>query len=201
MPLITASEARDLIPGLTGTGEDTLLDRWIARAGVILARWCGYPPASAGAEPTMQTATYTRYLSGRGGRDLALDVLPVQSVTSVYDDLTLDYGAASLVASGDYTLIADGERQILRLTSTATHGVWQRGEDNIKATFVAGYSTVPGDLKQATALLVRHWWDLRQIAGRSSQAVAGVSVGVREETMPASVQQLVAAYRLPRVFG
>ena len=201
MPLITASEARDFLPALTGTGEDSLLERLISRAGTLFARHCGYPPASAGASPTMQTATYTRYLDGRGGRDLSPDILPVQSITSIYDDLLLDFGASTLVSSDDYALLSDGEVSRVRLTSTATHGVWQRGEGNCKATFVAGFATVPDDLKLACALMVRHWYDLRQVVGKSSQSGGNVSIGLRDETIPDSVRQLLSAYRLPRILG
>lgn len=198
MALITAAEARLYTPSNQGTVDDTMLETLIGRCGAFFARYCGYPPASSGVVATMETATYTRYLSGKGGRDLYLDVAPVQSVTSIYDDPVQDFAAATLVASGDYSIL-DGNAARIRLTSTAAHGEWQKGGETIKATFVAGFSTVPADVKQAACLQVQHWYSLRQIAGKTSQSIGNGSIGLRDETMPAAVKQLLSAYRLPSV--
>lgn len=199
MALITAAEARAFLPSNQGTADDALLDTLIARCGAFFARYCGYPPASAGVAATMETATYTRYLDGNGTRDLRLGVAPVQSVTSIYDDVDQDFAAATLVASGDYA-ITDANEALIRLTSTAAHGQWNKSKGTIKATFVAGFSTVPADVKQAAVLQVQHWYGLRGHGGKTSISVAGGgNAGLRDETMPPAVRQLLSAYRLPSV--
>lgn len=198
MALISATEARGHIPQLTGTAEDALLELWIARVGAVFAAWCGYPPASAGAAPSMESASYTRYLDGPGGRDLVLDVWPVTAVASIYDDANWTWAAADLVASADYAIL-DGSTGLVLLTETATHGEWSLSRRAIKATFTAGYSTVPAALKMAAILAVRNAWNLRSEQGRSNVSGNGVSLGLRdEEILSPAVRQALWPFRLPR---
>jgi len=197
MALITASEARLQIPGLTGTGEDTNLETVIAALGMAFARWCGYP----GSAPSMESASYTRYLDGPGGRELVLDVWPVISITSIYDDPTLDFTSSLyLVDSGDYVL-AQADRGLVRLKSTATHGTWSETKGAIKVAYTAGYATVPADLKYAARLGVRHWWGLRQKQGLINATSAGQSRGfVDQDFLSAEVKTALASFRLPSVY-
>ena len=201
MALITAAQARLVLTALTGTVEDTNLDTLIAAIGAAFARWCGYPPSSAGGNPTLESATYTRYLTGRGGRDLALDVWPVTSITSIQDDSTLDFdGSTYLVGATDYA-IQDGEHGVVRLTSAAAHGSWSTGKGQIKAVFVAGFATVPNDLAFAARLAVKNIYELRNRQGKSSSSMGETSESFRdEELLPTSVRALLGGYRLPRRF-
>ncbi len=198
MALITAAEARDYLPSLSGTGEDTTLDRFIARAGAMMAAWCGYPPASAGATPTLEDVTHIHYLDGPGGRDLLLRVTPVVSITSLYDDPDRVWAAATLVAAADYTLL-DGERGQVLLTSTATHGVWNEGRGFIKATYVAGFATIPDDLKGICAELVKHLWSRRTLQGKTSVTASGAQVSKEADNhgIPAHIRAELGRFRLP----
>lgn len=191
--LVTAAEVRLAIPELSGTAEDTNLETLITRIGAAFARYCGYP----GNSPTMESASYTRYMDGRGGRDLTLDVWPVTAISSVYDDPTLDFtDSRYLVSSSDYYLI-DG--RYLRLKSTAQWPAWTKGRENIKVAFTAGFASVPDDLKQLAIVAVKHWFDLRKTQGRFNASVGGISVGFRDEDlMPAMVRQGLSLFCLPR---
>jgi hypothetical protein len=197
--LITAAEARLHIPELTGTGEDTNLDTVIGRVGAIFAAWCGYPPSSTGGAPSMESASYTRYYDGPGGRDLILDVWPVTAITSIYDDPTRDWTSSSyLVSSSDYAIV-DGERGQVLLKSTASWGAWGKAEKSIKVAFTAGFTTVPADIKQAAALAVRHVWGLRRNQGKENVSEGGISISLRDEdALPDVVQQILSMRRLPR---
>ena len=156
MALITAAEARGFIPGLTGTAQDTQLDQYILRADRMLAGFCGYPLSDAGIR-TLEDVTYTRYLTGEGGKFLRLGLRPTASITSIYDDPIREYGASTLVASGDYT--SRGNLGLAELSNTATHGAWSDGAYRaIKATVVCGHATVDDALKQAVGMLVAHWY-------------------------------------------
>ena len=173
------------------------MDTVIAAVGRAFARWCGYP----GSAPSLESASYTRYLDGPGGRELTLDVWPVVSVSSIYDDPTLDFTSATyLVSSGDYAL-ADAGRGLVRLTSTSAHGAWSDTKGAIKATFTAGYATIPEDLKHAARLAVRHWWSLRQKQGLTNATSAGQSRGFVDQTfLPDEVKAALNAFRLPRAY-
>ena len=106
MALTTASNVADLSGGSVTASEPAMADL-ISQAGIMIARYCGYPAATAGGAPTMESATYTHY-SGtsqvvrRSGRDLVLEPYPVTAITSIYDDPDEEYTAAELVASSDY---------------------------------------------------------------------------------------------------
>ena len=211
MALITAPQAREKIPSLSGTGEDTLLDTMIAAAGVAFARYCGYPAASVGGNPSMEAATYTRYMDGPRpsattpegraleARCLTLEVWPVNSITSIEDDPTWDFdGASYLVASTDYTL-RDGNRGLVVLKSTAAHGQWSSIDGAIKVVYSGGFSAGPATLKELCKHAVRHAYDLRATQGKTNLSQGGVSIGLRDEDyLPALVKQGLDNFRLPR---
>lgn len=197
MALLTAAEARVYIPSLSGTGSDTLLDTLISRAGAALARYCGYPPASATASPTMESTSYTIDFTGQGGRDLDLGLYPVTAITSVYDDPDLDFtDAADLVASSDYAI---QRGRVLRLTSTSTHGAWSTTPEAIRVAFTAGYSTIPADMKDIAGRAVRAAYDWLSTAGKLSMSQGGLSVQYPDEAfLTPHVELALAPHRLAR---
>lgn len=196
MALITAAQARAYLPDLTGTGEDSALDVVIARAGEILARWCGVPPATAGATPTLESASYTRYYDPSRAVHagaLRLGIYPVTAVASVYDDPDESYGSSTEVTTDDYRLV--GDIGTIRLKPTGSHAWSTTGARAIKVAFTAGYSSTPPQLAHACALLVRDLW-----AGRHTPQPVG-----RADTMRVGLTAEVAAtagpYRLPSALG
>lgn len=194
MALITVAEAKTLIPSLSGTADDTLLTTLIGQAGVAMARYCGYP----GDAPTMESASYTRDLDGNGTREIWLDVWPATAITSVYDDPDLDFAAASLVASGSYSIV---DKRRLRLTSTATQGTWTEGTGTVRVTYTAGFATVPDDLKSLCALQVRHMYDRRQTQGKTSVSGGQSNIGLVDPAWLAEeVKQGLMELRLPRSY-
>ncbi len=196
MALITAAEARELLPGLTGTAEDALLGTLISAAGAAIARYLGYPVALSG-EVTAESASYTLYLDGPGGRDLVVPVWPLTAVASIYDDPDLDFEAATLVASAGYAVV-EGQRGLVRLKSTSAHGAWSTTPGAIKVACTAGYATAPSWLKQAAKLTVRHMYDGRQTQGKTSQSIAGGSIGlVTPSALPVEARELLDAHILP----
>ena len=198
MALCTASEVRAIMPQLTGTSQDSILDTMITRADTQMARWCLFPAATPGGVPTMEDTTYTRYFdgNGEGGVTLRLGIPPLVSVTTIHDDPdTRTYGAASLVAASDYDLDLELGQAIL--TSTSTHGAWSsRSYRSIKAVYVAGWVTVPEELKGLCAELVAHWWRLRKERGKNSVSQQGTSLSLIPETLPDRVKEGLAPYRL-----
>ena len=189
------------IPALgTGTGEDAELDVLIARADSVLAGWCGFPAASAGAHPTLEAATYTEYMDGPASidpRSLRLAVRPVATITSVHDDTDRDwaYGAADLVDSGDYTL-ADGDG-VNWLHSDATHGSWGRDSRIIKVIYIAGYDTgAHGAITQGITALVAHWWLQRSTAGIEAETLGDSPITPSDASIPAHVRQIMWPVRI-----
>lgn len=200
MAILTAAQAREYLPGITGTDQDSRIETLIARAEAAIARRLHFPPASAGGARSLESATYTHYV-GRSpavlresATTLRLPVHPVTAITTIHDDTDWSYGASSLVASSDYVL--DGEAGVVTLTPTADHGGWSTEQGAVRVVYVAGWTSDPGDIVQGVALLVQHWWRLRKDGGRQSVSEGGVSDSLRDETIPDVVAQLVDPYQL-----
>ena len=201
MALISTTEAKQQITGLSGSGDDALLTELISVAGAMIATHLGYPSATAGAQPTAEATSYTRYMDGPGGVELRLEILPVNSISSVYDSPDRSYAASDLVASGDYTL-EDGPNGLLLLDWDAQHGSWSIGYRAIKVAYSGGYSTVPDWLQHAARIVVRHLWDLREVQGKSSQSKGQTNVPLRDATaMPVEARRILDPHRLPRTMG
>lgn len=178
MALLTGALLRPTwLRGITGTGEDTIIDAKIANIEQRMAAWCGWPTASGGTVPTFESSTFVLYLDGpdyNDSRILRLGIWPVASVTSIYADPTWAYSAAYLVASGDYTL--DGSEGLVWLGPTSIQGAWPEGRRAIKATVVGGYSSAPAPLKDAVGMQLSHEYRGRDSVGRSAVSAQGKSV-------------------------
>lgn len=202
MAVLTAAELRaSFLQGISGTAEDTYLGLAITRAEGAIARYLGFPSVS-GAVPSLASGSYTRYGPDADsgiridGPNLYLEPRPVSAVTSIYDDTNEAWGSDTLVSSADYTVFAWG----VRLKPTSSHGEWSETANAIKATFTAGWTTYPVDLVQAVGMLCRHWILLRDRQGYSSLPTEAGNAGLREETIPAAVKEIIDPLRLPSVF-
>ncbi len=210
MALVTTAEVKRRLPGFdtTDTDSDTLVTELIAAADEVIAVFLGYPQAAAGTAPTAQTTTYTRYFGGSrhhfgltdtynvDSRVLILDVTPVTSISSIHDDSQWDYDAVRLVASADY--IDDGDTGRVYLTPDSVQGAFSQVRRAVKAVFVAGWVTVPSQIKEAALHLIAHWFELSDRRGRSNIAQGGTTTTWRTEALPESVEALLTPYILGR---
>ena len=199
MALLTTAEAKVYLPPLSGTTEDTTIDAIVKRASSMIADRLGWFPATTGADASIESTTYTirTYLGPLSarvyGRRLRLPVRPVTSVTSIHDDPDWTFATGDLVASTAYTVLGeDGE---IILTPSGGH-VWSVGEGSIKIVCVAGYVTIPEWARQACGELTHHLWDLRHVQGKRSLSQNGVSVGLRVETIPDAVDEILQPYKI-----
>jgi hypothetical protein len=199
MALITAAEAREFIPGLDGTGEDTLINAYISAADNAIARYLGFPAYdSTGSIYTCEDQTYTLYLPGRDGQEVSDDgrVLhtprPLVSVTTIHSDSDWAYGAGDLVSSDDY--LTDLERGMVILKPSSTQGEWLTSWRAQKAVVVCGFSSPPEGLKLACKQLVAHWYLLRSRHGKTSVSALNDNESLRPETWPESVIQALTPY-------
>jgi len=195
MAIATAAQARDYIRGLTGTSEDTTLDTLIARCDSLFASYLGFPPASAGGDPTIEDVTYTLILDGPGGRALRLPVYPIQSVTSIHDAEDRLYSSADLIPSGDYTVY--GDEGIVYLDDDGTTDAWSKVKRGIKVVAVLGWATIPDSIVHACCMQVSHWYTSRDHIGRTNISQGGGSIAVRDLGLLPEVRQALAAHRLP----
>lgn len=210
MALPTAAAVRALVfPELVGAAEDTKLETEIAAADAVAAGHCLFPPASAGASPTLETSSYELYRDGPSPRDLRrldLRLHPVASITTIHVDDGDDwsYDASELVSSADYVL--DGLAGHVHLKPTAT-AAWSSGKRRIKVVCSAGYDVgATAALTQAIALIVKWWRTGARKAGptMSSGSASGGASSTQAlplQALPEQVQALLAPYVLYERMG
>ena len=196
--MITASEAREYIPTLSGTADDALLNMLIGRFDAVAAGYMGYPKQSSGTV-SLESGTYIEYLNGKGGREVTVTAKPVSSITSIYDDPDLDYtDSEDLIAASDYTLYGDEGRIILDYN--ATDASWSSGRRHVKVTYVAGYSSIPSAIKHAASIQVAHWYLSRSHIGKTNVSSAGQSANLMSLDLLPEVKMALAPYRLATVW-
>lgn len=126
------------------------------------------------------TQTWALSLPSVSGK-VYLPKTPVQSVSSIayYD---ADNASQTLTVS-DYYLFKDQEKAWLEPKPNAVWPTTYDRADAVTITFVAGYSTVPQELKHAALLLIEHWYEHR-----------GATEGGAE--MPYAVASLVGLHKV-----
>ena len=201
MALLTAERARGYLAATTNGSADPELSQLCEVVSRAFARICGYP----GRSPTMEPADYVRYVDGRGGRDLVVDVAPLISVTEIRDDATLDWTDDTyLVDAADYAIVAPSDDAwgfgLVRLTSTSAHGAWSTRTGAIRVTCRAGWTEIPEDLADLAGRCVRHLYDLRQTQGkRSISPVPGGNISYDDPAwLPPWALAGLGSYRLLR---
>lgn len=193
MPVIAASRVRALLPAMSGTAEDSAIEVMIEAADSQIAHHLRIPETDAGGR-TLASSTYTlRYpdIVLPSARVVLLPLIGVSAITSLHTSSAQVFDSSSLVSSDDYRL--DSRIGAIRLKPTATD--LSETEGDVQVVAVAGWATLPDDLAQAVAMQARHLWSLRRTQGATSTSEAGVSVSLRDETMPAAVVQILAPHR------
>lgn len=175
--LIVAADVRRWLPGLTGTSEDTLLGVLAAMAEDYAARWCGLPEVSGAC--SFYATSYTIYTGDPGcfvsgdGRTIYLPLPALSAVSSVYDDPTEQWAAASLVSSADYQIRGN----TIRLLKSSAHGAFSTEAGALKITCTAGYTTAPASLASAMAQIAAHMFRERHRMGQTNASEGGRSAG------------------------
>ena len=208
MSLLSASEARELIPGISGTGLDTKLTARIAEAEPLIATFCGW--AALTGEASMDEADQTGrvlYYAGsairyrEGAYVLPLGLFPVTALV-LLEDTDGDWSYATTVSASDYVL--DQARGEVLFKPAASYTPGRRGPRRFKATLTAGHATAPDELKRLIAETVKHLLGRHKTAGKTSTSSKAGSAALKEqaELIPAVVRMALARrYLLPGVMG
>ena len=208
MSLLSATEARDLIPGISGSGLDTKLDARIAEAEPLIATFCGWAALTGLA--SMAEADHTGrvlYYSGsairyrKGAYVLPLGLFPVTALV-LLEDTDGDWTHGTTVSASDYVL--DQARGEVWFKPTASYTPGRRGARRFKATLTAGHATAPDELKRLIAETVKALLERHKTAGKTATSSKAGSATLTEPTelIPAVVRQALARrYLLPGVMG
>ena len=194
MSVATAAQLRDLLPYLTGTGEDALLLSYIDRADAAIAQRLGFPTTGGGAL-TLASSSYTAYPDPEnGGRvdseTVRLTPWPVSAVTTIHDDQrggNVAYDSGSLVPSADYEL--DGPAGRVYLVPVRTFGSFSSSRRRCRIVFTAGWSTLPADLLQAVLMLAKHLYERR-----AQQGLVSADGKTLAQVEPPEIGELIGRY-------
>lgn len=194
MALISASEARGFIPGLTGTGEDTILDLFISRFDSLAAAHCGFPVNNSGTH-SMESKNYIEFLNGPGGRELRLTVRPIISISTVIDDPDLEYDDSTETIPASQFHVHNSEGRIL-LKDDAEKSPFSTAKRAIRVDYMAGYATPPEGIKHACGIQVANWFTSRNSIGKTKVSQGGGSADMLGFSLMDSVKQSLQPYRL-----
>jgi hypothetical protein len=168
---------------IKSTEGDRKIEGLITRVEEIIKNYCGIKFVSA---------TYTEDLNA-DGYYVFLTQMPVTSVTSVqYYDID---GTLQTIASTEYRIYA--EESVLELTDTAVALIATSKYINkqVRVVYVAGYSTIPDDIKQVTMDLVKYY-DKGEYTPLSSNNVRTIDYDVMESvSLPPHIRRILAFYR------
>lgn len=91
---------------------------------------------------SFKSAAYVEYYDGNGNEFLFLNNLNITAITSLYDDTDWSWDSDDLIDSDDYRIV-DNKYIVLK------DSYFTKGSQNIKASYTAGYSVIPYDLRQS----------------------------------------------------
>jgi len=180
--LITLAEAKDYIFGEQDSSvPDPIVEMLINSVSTRFESRCRREFKSA--------TDATLYLDGNGEKELSLPRSPVTSIASVTeDDTVLTEGDDE-----DYRLYtSDNDAYLYRLGTT-----WLKGAKKILlTTFLAGFVTVPADLKLACMEQTAFEYQKHQKRewGETSRSFEGGSVSLTSDGLLQSVEDVLQHY-------
>ena len=180
---VTTAEAKSHMR-IDISDDDTLIDSYIAAARY-------YIEGRTRRALVAQTWDYT--LEEFPTDAIELPIQPVSSVSYVNyvnsSGSTVSWADTSTSPETPYwTLTTDGPRSKIIPNYNLTWPTIRSHGNAITVRFVAGYSTLPSDIKQAVLLLVSHFYEMRE------PVIAGP--GMTVVNVPFAVDALLSAYEL-----
>jgi hypothetical protein len=132
--LCTLDEVKNFI-GMTGSRQldDDLIEDLCDRVTVIFERHCG--------RESFKDQSYTEFYDGENSEHLFVNNVPIVSVTSIHNDTEWVWGTDTLLDAANYRIV-DGKYIVFKSERIA------KSDQSIKISYVAGYESIPKDLKQ-----------------------------------------------------
>lgn len=187
-----ACTVNDVIEQLVNVTEDEqtrdLIERMIEAVTARFEKKC---------RRTFRKATVTEVFSpGTGETSLWLKRFPIESVTSVKEDVNGDFANGTTIDTDDYYVNSDRGRVDMRRYNLIV------GKGSVQVVYVGGlYAEVgaaPLDLRDACARQVAFLWEGRSRLGVASQSVGGVSTTRYATDLLPDVKEVLLDYTRPR---
>lgn len=191
-PIVTVDQAKAQL-NIDKSDNDAKLATFVAAASQMIVNRIG---AVAGS-PTLD-----EWHDGGSTDILLYNEGPIQSITSVTESMgSVVYTLTQIVLdSGSVTtpfgFTVDLSQGLLVRRAAGVAVPFAAGEQNIHVTFVAGWSTTPPDITQATLLLIQHMWETqRGQGGRPGSPPMETSAF----SFPNRVMEILAPYIVPGI--
>lgn len=136
---------------------------------------------------------YEEVYSGTGVVSINLRQYPVSAISGVWMDATSKFETDSLLDPDTY--YCNRESGILYRVG----GVFDKGANNIKVEYTAGYETVPADLRLITMVLVRIYFERWQKGSEDVNSLVWQSQNLNyltDERFPLIIREVFNKYRL-----
>jgi hypothetical protein len=190
-----------LLEGINSTQFDEKLETLITSVSQLVRTYCNSQFDTYATAPgytqefDIQWDTYT----------VQLKYSPVISITNVYErsgqssPYTELFSTNSSPVGYDWYLdtISDS---VFRTQETGAYRSWPRGVGAVKVTYLAGYVSIPDDLKLAVADTVTYYhkdeWKERQSIGSATREGAGASAIRNDPGFPDHIRRVLDMYRV-----
>jgi hypothetical protein len=198
--------------GITSSADDSLLALLQDAADQYIANYCARD---------FEGGTFTEYHPG-GSEFVHLRNYPVASVTSVKVDPTYGFGPETVLPATSY--VVHTERGVIQspggpllprcgtaLVNADLH-FWTQGPRVVQVVYTTATGQVPGDVKEAYARLIGHWYrrvktegaanflNVQQQKYGDTFVIYGTGgTGAANDALPGDVVGLLAPYRTPNV--
>lgn len=179
--LCTVNDVTNFI-GTDNTEDRDLFESLINSVSTTFASYC---------DRHFESATYTEYYDGKEDQQvLYTKEYPITSVSGLWDDTEWAWADATKYAATDYMVSSDG----LSIALYPSYEFYE-GRNNIKITYVAGYSTIPADLKQACVNEVVRLFKRRNTIDVSAITMSDGSITVLSDDLMPTTRLTLAKYK------
>lgn len=178
--LISLAEAKShLNIPVADTSQDTRVEDFIDAASQHI---------ETATQRIIYQKTHTHYFDGKNQSRILLREYPASKPTSVNVDYCWTFGPDTEIASTMF----DQDNDIFVIHKN----VFPLGNRNVKITYVAGYSPIPDDLKQACKMLVELFYSSRndKRLGVESKSKAGETLSFEMKELPVALSNLIIPY-------
>ena len=190
MGAVSLTQAKDALPGYSGTTDDAKLTRALTASEAQVAKFCGWPHADTGVRSFL-SATFTLY-GRRDPADHRRLLLPVRpsAITSVHVDSAETYGSGSLLGATQYEIDNSAGFGLYALNGQT----WGTGTRTNKVVCTAGWAegSAPDDVVEAVIAQLRHHWKILRVGQGRPQVTQQGNSQARDSlvAIPAIVAQM-----------
>ena len=196
--LITLDDYK-LLEGVNSTQYDEKFETLITSVSKLVRTYCNNEFDAYATSPGVTDVFDIQW----GSHVVQLRHSPVISVTNVYERRAQSSDYEELFKDGTnnkYEWYLDSvSDSIFRTLDSGKYKNWPQGVGSVKVTYLAGYTSIPDDLKLSIADLITYYhkdeWKERQTIGSATREGAGSSAIRNDPGFPDHIRRVLDMYR------